>query len=328
MQIQSPLSNLRQVLSEVKQSARKYRPQFQSDEAGTRLALIDPILASLGWQLWNPEMVRVESTSNQYRADYLLLGLQGSPHIIVEAKPLGASIGQAEFSQVFSYAAHFKATNAIVTNGDRWVHFEDAQSLGSHSLKMDKRLSSDPVDDISIHLIRWLDAANVWPKQDSVDVLEQRLTQLESDLLTVKTTLINISGSTKPVVSIGSVVPPVPFVLLEDLPDVAGTTPSQLRLPDGSTPRVSGWGSLLVECCKFALTANPSIPIPFPDAAGKSVSLLSNIQLPHTVAVSSNGNSVYVRRLYDANGCVANAKHILAKVPPDKTLTEAAVLYS
>ena len=328
MRIQSPLSNLRDVLDQAKQSARKYSQQFQKDEAGTRLALIDPVLASLGWQLWNPEMVKVESTSHQlYRADYLLLAPQDSPHIIVEAKPLGTHLGAAEFGQVFAYATHFRVTNAVITNGDQWVHFEDAKSVGNHSLKMNSCLSSDPLDDISIHLIRWLDAANVWPKQDSVDVLEQRLTQLESDLLTIKTSQTNNAGSTN-LTPVALPAPSIPFVPLKSLPDVKGTTPSQLRLPDGKTAKVSSWAALLVECCKFSLTANPSIKVPFPDAAGKNVNLLNDIKLPHTIDIDPNGYTVYVRRLYDANGCVANAKHILAQVPSVKILTEAAVSYS
>ena len=326
MRVQSPLSNLRDVLDQAKQSARKYGQQFRNDEAGTRLALIDPVLASLGWQLWNPEMVRVETTSHQFRADYLLLAPQDSPHTIIEAKPLGTPIGTAEFNQVFAYAAHFKVTNAIITNGNRWVHFEDVQTIGNHSLKMDKSLSADPIDDISIHLIRWLDAANVWPKQDDVDVLEQRLAQLESDLSTLKASQMNNVGST----TTSTVTPPastVPFVPLNKLPDVTGTRPSQLRLPDGKTITVNSWGALLVECCKFSLTADPSIAVPFSDAAGGNVNLLSDVQLPHTIDISPNGNTIYVRRLYDANRCVVNARHILAQVPSPKMLTEAAVIY-
>lgn len=325
MRIQSPLSNLRDVLDQAKQSARKYGQQFQKDEAGTRLALIDPILASLGWQLWNPEMVRVETTSQPFRADYLLLAPQDSPHIIVEAKPLGTPIGVAEFNQVFAYAAHFKVTNAVITNGDRWVHFEDAKTLGSYSLKMNRCLSSDPIDDISIHLIRWLDAGNVWLKEDDLDTVERRLAQVESDTQT----LLQKSTTTNPVVPGPPVPPPslANFVNLSALPDVTGTRPSQLRLPDGKISTVGSWGALLVECCKFSLTANPSITIPFPDAAGKTVDLLNGTQLPYTIVIAPNGSNVYVRRLYAANGCVANAKHILAQVPSVKMLPEAAVVY-
>lgn len=325
MRVQSPLSNLRDVLAQAKYSASQYSQQFQSDEAGTRLALIDPVLSALGWQLWNPLMVRVESTIQSYRADYILLDSGQSPYIIVEAKPLGAKITSTERGQLFAYAAAFGANSAFITNGSDWEHYEDPVALNKYALKFKKNIAIHGINELATYLIQRLDAANIWPKEDDLDIIERRLAQVESDTQT----LLQKSASTNPVVP----VPPVPpsplanFVNLSALPDVTGTRPSQLRLPDGKTLTVSSWGALLVECCKFSLTANPSIKIPFPDAAGKNVNLLNSVQLPHTIAIYPNGNTVYVRRLYDANRCVANAKHILAQVPSAKTLTEAAVAY-
>ena len=327
MRIQSPLSSLRDILAQAKYSANKYSQQFQNDEAGTRLALIDPVLSALGWQLWNPLMVRVESTSQSYRADYILLDTGQNPNIIVEAKPLGAVINAAQRNQLFAYAAKFNAKSAFITNGSDWEHYEDTVSIHKNVLRFQKNLASDNINEIATYLIHRLDAANVWPKEDDIDTIEQRLAQVESD---TKTFMRTISSTTIPLA-----VPPVTlpnispnFVDLDALPDVTGTKPTQLRLPDGNDLKVSDWSEVLVECCKFCLAANPNINIPLVDKAAMTVNLLSFTQLQRTVAVNYNGSTVYVRRLYDARNSVANSLYILALVPSAKQIVKAAVVYA
>ena len=255
MQIQSPLSSLRDILSQAKRSASKYNQQFYKDEAGTRLALIDPIISALGWQLWNPEMVRVESTSQSYRADYILLDSGQSPYIIIEAKPLGLTITPSERNQLFSYAAAFKVNSAFISNGSEWEHYEDSVGLNNHALKWKKNLSSDSINEIATYLIQRLDAANIWPKEDDLDMMERRLAQVESDTQTLlqKASRTSLSIPTAPVT------PPTPspkFIDLDALPDVTGTRPSQLRLPDATVLTVNSWSEVLVECCKFSLSTN------------------------------------------------------------------------
>jgi len=326
MQIQSPLSNLRDILAQAKHSAGKYNQQFQKDEAGTRLALIDPVLSALGWQLWNPSMVRVESTSQVYRADYVLMDTNENPNIIVEAKPLGSLITPAERKQLFAYAAVFKANSAFITNGSDWEHYEDTVALGAYSLRWQKNLAVDNINEMATYLIQRLDAANVWPKDDDLDTIERRLAQVESDTQTLAQ---KIGRTVSPAAVPPVVPPPVPpnFVNLDALPDITGTTPTQLRLPDGSTIKVGGWSEVLVECCKYTLATNPNIKVPLRDKSAKTVNLLSLTQLPRTVEVDYNGTPLYVRRLYDAQGSVANALHILALVVPVKHTVKAAVVF-
>jgi predicted type IV restriction endonuclease len=73
MRFQSPLSNLCDVLSQIKESARQYRNTLTSNEAATRAVLIDPVLRALGWDTANTNMVEVEKTLRaEVRADYVL----------------------------------------------------------------------------------------------------------------------------------------------------------------------------------------------------------------------------------------------------------------
>lgn len=78
-------------------------------------------------------------------------------------------------------------------------------------------------------------STNIWPKEDDLDTIEQRLAQVESNTQT----LIQALGRTTPIPRI--VVPTVTsanFINLDVLPDVTGSRPSQLRLPNGNILKV------------------------------------------------------------------------------------------
>ena len=62
MRFQSPLSNLCDVLIQIKDSAKQYTATLEKNEASTRAVLIDPVLRSLGWDIANTHMVEVERT--------------------------------------------------------------------------------------------------------------------------------------------------------------------------------------------------------------------------------------------------------------------------
>ena len=70
--MQSPLSGFCEVLKEVKRRAREYPPR---NETQTRMALIDPVLTALGWDLSNPHQVELES---RRRADRTGPGIAGA----------------------------------------------------------------------------------------------------------------------------------------------------------------------------------------------------------------------------------------------------------
>ncbi len=65
MRIQSPLSNLSDVLAQIKDSANQYQGTLKKNEASTRAVLIDPVLRELGWDTANTYMVEVEKTLEQ-----------------------------------------------------------------------------------------------------------------------------------------------------------------------------------------------------------------------------------------------------------------------
>lgn len=93
MSISSPLAALYAVLQGVCTSTERNTDLLCKNEAATRAALIDPVLRALGWDTADVRMVEPEKTiGGELRVDYLLHDAVGKPHIVVEAKCLGANL--------------------------------------------------------------------------------------------------------------------------------------------------------------------------------------------------------------------------------------------
>ena len=112
-------------------------------ETRTRYWLIDPILRALGWDVSNPDEVRVEFSINGGFADYaFFVHGQENPVMIVEAKAIADSdiayiLGeikddpedegadwvewaQEHIDQLKGYAAGLKQGYAVLTDGIAW----------------------------------------------------------------------------------------------------------------------------------------------------------------------------------------------------------------
>ena len=83
-----PLEELLSVVETLRGRIAAHGPALRQSEALTRYALIDPLLRGLSWDTADPSQVLVEYHSGGGSADYALLGADGKPRIIVEAKRL------------------------------------------------------------------------------------------------------------------------------------------------------------------------------------------------------------------------------------------------
>lgn len=115
---QSPLSNLCDVLNQIRDSAAQYQVILTKNEASTRAVLIDPILRALGWDTANTHMVEIEKINGKFRADYALYDSNREPRVIIEAKALGVQLASSEIiMSLVSYAFQFQLTNVFLTDG-------------------------------------------------------------------------------------------------------------------------------------------------------------------------------------------------------------------
>ena len=102
---------------------RSYPDALQRTEAATRLAVIDPLLRALDWDVSDPRLITPEYPIESTRVDYALLSPKGTPVAVVEAKKLGTAL-TAHRMQMLNYANIAGIPYAALTNGAAWELYE------------------------------------------------------------------------------------------------------------------------------------------------------------------------------------------------------------
>lgn len=341
MRFRSPLSDLCDVLIQIQESANQYKATLTKNEAATRAVLVDPVLHALGWNTANTNMVEVEKTINQLRADYALYDNNSIPKIIVEAKSLGTNLNQDRLvMSLVNYAFNFGLKDIFLTDGLVWQHFDNFQPGKLSPAKILDIINDDPVE-CAAYLVQHLDAAKFWPVEQTIDVLSQRIEELENTVSTLQknfaTFMPNQATTTSPkkqvavtTSSFGLIATKqdLQFIKLEDLESITGKKPSHFRLPDGTVLETKTWKDIIRESCKHVLAHNPTIPMPYPDRSGKKVSLFNTVKPAKGISYVTeeyNGQTIYIYVNYDANNCIANAIYILKQFPQSNSTVPAAV---
>ena len=114
-----PLDDLVSVIETLQQRIATHRQSLQQNEIRTRMALIDPLLTALRWDVSDPALVTPEYSVDGGWADYALRGLGNQPAAIVEAKRLGTLV-ENHLSQMVNYCIQEGIAYAGVTDGSHW----------------------------------------------------------------------------------------------------------------------------------------------------------------------------------------------------------------
>ena len=96
---------------------------LRENETRTRMALIDPLMHALGWDVSDPGVVTPEYKVSGGRADYALLRSDGRPAATVEAKKLGEEL-ESHRVQMLNYANVSGIDYAVLTDGNRWELYD------------------------------------------------------------------------------------------------------------------------------------------------------------------------------------------------------------
>jgi predicted type IV restriction endonuclease len=91
------------------------------NETDVREAVVIRILSGLGWDVFNPDIVRREYGVERRRVDYALFTTMTSPAVFIEVKAPNATL-QGD-RQLFEYAFHEGAPFAILVDGREWSFF-------------------------------------------------------------------------------------------------------------------------------------------------------------------------------------------------------------
>ena len=117
------LDELVSMIETLQQRIREHGPRLRENETRTRMALIDPLLQTLGWDTADPGMVIPEYNVSRQSADYALLGHDGKPAATVEAKKLGESL-ETHKMQMLNYSNASGVAYAGLTDGNHWELYE------------------------------------------------------------------------------------------------------------------------------------------------------------------------------------------------------------
>ncbi len=241
-----PLEDLLATVEELQERIDEHGPSLRQDETRTRNALIDPLLAGLGWDTGDPAQVVSEYRSDSGKADYALLGESGRPAIIVEAKRLGTSLGDA-VSQVINYCIKDGFNYFSVTDGQRWEIYETHR----HGNLARKLVTRFDVTDSPAEVC--LKALALW-----------RPSVTEGTVKVGQTPLVEESRP----------VPPNPpptqpsqeaWVGLAQVPTQKGTSlPPEIKLPDGTTNDIDSWGAIPIEVTRWLVAQDAIKPSALP----------------------------------------------------------------
>lgn len=149
-----PLDDLVSAIETIKARIQSHRSDLQASEIRTRMALIDPLLTALGWDTGDPKLVLPEYDLQGKRPDYALLGADGKPSALVEAKKLGESLA-AHRMQMVTYANMAGVAYAGLTDGDRWELYRvfDQKPIEERRI-MDVAIAQKPAYESALQLLQ------------------------------------------------------------------------------------------------------------------------------------------------------------------------------
>ena len=125
------------------------------NEAAVSLGVVIPILADLGWPVYDPMVVAPEFTLENRRVDFALCHPRSKPAVFIEVKQPGKSEGADR--QLFEYAFHLGIPLAVLTDGREW-HFYLPAAQGEYQERRVYKLDliERPIAESEARLARYL----------------------------------------------------------------------------------------------------------------------------------------------------------------------------
>ena len=95
--------------------------EYSSEEDVTQ-GIVTPLLQELGWSAGGAGRMVPEYPMDNGRVDYALLGADGRPAVLIEAKRVGRPLWKGK-QQLFAYCAKQQVPLAVLTDGSTWLFF-------------------------------------------------------------------------------------------------------------------------------------------------------------------------------------------------------------
>lgn len=232
------LDDLVQTIEMLKTRIKEHRAHIGAYEKRTRVALIDPLLCALGWDVSDPELVEVEFKTEKDWADYALLGTNRKPVVFVEAKSLKEDIN-SHIPQTIKYAIgenfskNMSMRYCVVTNGDDWKVLD----LMTYKPAVEASIAEDKLAECALKLL------GLWRRSLQDGSLNQAIEPL-FDVVPQPA-----APPSAPVAAPASVVSPPPpgWTPLSQIPNPTHQpAPKAIGLPDGERT-LTTWRGVLAQ---------------------------------------------------------------------------------
>ena len=238
------LGELVECIELLQERIRSHRDTLRESETRTRMALIDPLLRALGWDVFDPEVVIPEYKAGGGRADYALLRTDGQPAATVEAKKLGEMLSSHRM-QMLNYAVASGIKYAGLTDGDHWELYSVFEPVPlDDKRKLEISITNTPVHTSALKLLLlWrpnLASGKAVPAPGPI--LDDTWTRVDIDPSPPSPTPAP-SPAPRPV-------PPGWVALSEYNPPAGSPCPGAIRFWDGSEQTLEKWHEILTGVVK------------------------------------------------------------------------------
>ena len=305
-----PLDDLVRVIETLQQRIRDHGDSLRQNEIRTRVALIDPLLTALGWDVADPGVVMTEYDVRGQRADYALLNASGDPSSFVEAKKLGESLAPHR-TQMVNYANMSGVPYAGLTDGNNWELY----------VVFDQK----PLDD---RRILELSIANMPPFRCALTFLMLWKPNLVSGkpVQGYEPVLLGEDeiGHIEEAPSSDSPLKPIDrdWISLAELQSVTGRhAPSTLRFPQGEEKTIEHWWNVPFEIAQWQIRVGRLTVETCPVQIGRTKYLVS-VAPNHSNGTPFNqprelANGLMLDTPYDTESLMKGAKHLCTRFGVD-----------
>ena len=226
------LEDLHASIETLRNRITEHGPALGQSEALTRYALVDPLLRELGWDTSDPAQVGVEVRFGSGSADYALLGTDGKPRVIIEAKKLGTPLKNA-VSQGIHYSIEDGILYFALTDGQHWELYETHRPVPlSQKLVMNLNVGGSIAETC-------LNALALWRPSVAFGNIEIGATPVANTL----TPAVEVISTPEPLPQ-----PPSPgedWHTLAAFKPASGSKPASVRFPDGKSGETATWADFI-----------------------------------------------------------------------------------
>ncbi len=147
------LDDLVRCIELLKERMQAHRDVLSENETRTRMALINPLLRALGWDVSDPGIVTPEYNVEGRAADYALLRPKGQAAATIEAKKLGAGLPPHRM-QMLNYANAAGISYAGLTDGNHWELYDVFRQAALDERRiLQVSIANDPTHESALKLL-------------------------------------------------------------------------------------------------------------------------------------------------------------------------------